>query len=139
MRRPLLPLLISRGVTMHGQIPGELSPTQARMVGTPGWWTVAYVVPVKRLRKVSDGVDDEGKPLAHMETVDETNLVVRGWKEDGAFLAAWSADGKADVAYWWTRDHEAWAELPRQLVTWTTPTPTPVKVGFARLKKLLKK
>ena len=103
-----------------------------------GWWTVAYVVPVKRLRKVSDGVDDEGNPLAHMETVDETNLVVRGWRGDSAFLAAWSADGKADVAYWWTREHEAWAELPRQLVTWTTPTPTPVKIGFAQLKKLLK-
>jgi hypothetical protein len=102
-----------------------------------GWWTVAYTVPTRRQRKVSDGVDDEGKDIGHMETVDGVNTVVRGWREGGAFLAAWSA-GKAECAYWWTREHEAWAELPRELVRWTTPHPTPVRVSFRELTRLVK-
>jgi hypothetical protein len=103
-----------------------------------GWWTVAYTVPTRRQRKVSDGVDDDGKPYGHMEVVDEANTVVRGWRRGGAFLAAWDSSG-ADCAYWWTREHEAWAEMPRERVTWTTPWPTPVKVSFRELKRLLKK
>jgi hypothetical protein len=102
-----------------------------------GWWTVAYTVPTKRLRKVSDGVDDEGKAIGHMETVDEVNTVVRGWRNGQAFLAAWDSSG-ADCAYWWTREREAWAELPRERVTWTTPHPTPVKVSFTELRRLIK-
>ena len=98
------------------------------------WYTIAYEVEVQRLRKVSDGEDDEGQPVAHMEPVVERNLVVRGRRGEGMFLAVW-ASGKADVAYWWTREHEAWADLPRELVRWTTPVPTPVKVSFAELKR----
>lgn len=112
-----------------------------------GWYTVAYSVPVMRLRRVSDGVDDEGKPINRMVEVEETNVVVAGWRGAGRFLAVWSGEGsgeraeqappKADVAYWWQREHEAWADLPRELVRWTTPHPTPVKVGFAELKRRL--
>ena len=52
-------------------------------------------------------------------------------------MAVWR-NGKADCAYWWTREHEAWAELPRERVRWTTPWPTPVKVSFTELKRLVK-
>lgn len=103
-----------------------------------GWWTIAYEVDVTRLRKVDDGLDEDGKPVGHMESVVGSNLVVRGRRGGGQFLAVW-ADGKADVAYWWTREHEAWADLPRELVRWTTPQPTPVKVSFRDLKRLLQK
>lgn len=102
-----------------------------------GWWTVAYTVPTKRQRRVEDGADEEGNPVRHMETFDEVNTVVRGWRGERAFLAAWSSTG-ADCAYWWTREHEAWAELPRERVTWTTPWPTPVKVSFTELRRLIK-
>ena len=96
-----------------------------------GWYTVAYSVPTRRLRKVL--VDGEGR----MVEVDETNTVVRGWRGEQAFLAAWDSSG-ADCAYWWTREHEAWADLPRERVTWTTPWPTPVKVSFTELRRLIK-
>ena len=102
-----------------------------------GWWTVAYTVPTRRLRRVEDGQDEKGNPVRRMETFDEVNTVVRGWRGQQAFLAAWSA-GKADCAYWWTREHEAWAELPRERVTWTTPYPTPVRVSFRELTRLIK-
>jgi len=68
--------------------------------------------------------------------VDEDRLVVRGRRGEQQFMAVWR-NGKADCAYWWTRQHEAWADLPRQLVRWGTPAPTPVKVGFRELGKLL--
>lgn len=111
-----------------------------------GWHTVAYSVPVTRLRRVSDGVDDEGKTINRMVEVEETNVVVAGWRGAGRFFAVWSAERtdegvapkfKADVAYWWQREHEAWADLPRELVRWATPWPCPVKVGFAELKRRL--
>lgn len=102
-----------------------------------GWWTVAYTVPTRRQRRVEDGADEEGNPVRHMELFDEVNTVVRGWREGQTFLAAWSA-GKTECAYWWTREHEAWAELPRERVTWTTPQPTPVKVSFKELTRLIK-
>ncbi len=102
-----------------------------------GWWTVAYTVPTRRQRRVEDGVDEEGKLIGHMELVDEVNTVVRGWRKDQAFLAAWDSSG-ADCAYWWTREHEAWAELPRERLTWTTPWPTPVRVSFRELTRLIK-
>lgn len=63
-------------------------------------------------------------------------LVLRGRRGEGQFLAAWRS-GKADCAYWWTRHHQAWADLPPQLVTWQTPRPAPVKVSFRDLGKLL--
>ena len=107
-----------------------------------GWWTVAYLVDVERLRKVDNDVaDEDGATRGHMESVVSSNLVVRGWRDGGAFLAAWSAAGegwKADCAYWWTRDREAWADLPRELVTWRTARPMPVRVSFRELKALLK-
>ena len=68
--------------------------------------------------------------------VDEDRLVARGRRGEQQFMAVWRS-GKADCAYWWTRQHEAWADLPRQLVRWETPAPTPVKVGFRELGKLL--
>lgn len=97
-------------------------PSSARVLVSKaaGWWTVAYEVDAT-WRKV------EGK----------TNVVVQGWRGRRQFLAVW-ADGKADCAYWWTTEHEAWADLPRELVRWTTPAPAPVKVSFAELKRLLK-
>jgi hypothetical protein len=70
--------------------------------------------------------------------VDEDRLVVRGRRGPQQFMAVWRS-GKADCAYWWTRQHEAWADLPRQQVRWETPTPTPVKVGFRELRKLLQR
>jgi hypothetical protein len=68
--------------------------------------------------------------------VGEDRLVVRGRRGPQQFMAVWRS-GKADCAYWWTRQHEAWADMPRQLVRWETPAPTPVKVGFRELGKLL--
>jgi hypothetical protein len=68
--------------------------------------------------------------------VGEDRLVVRGRRGPQQFMAVWRSS-KADYAYWWTRQHEAWADLPRQLVRWETPAPTPVKVGFRELGKLL--
>jgi hypothetical protein len=102
------------------------------------WWTIAYTVPVSRLRKVSDGADDDGNPLVRMLPVEETNTVLRGRRGHGQFMAVWSASGKAEVAYWWTRDHEGWADLPRQRIRWSTPHLAPVKVGFRQLSKLVK-
>ena len=105
----------------------DLPTSAGRLVGTAGWWTVAYLVDVERLRKVdNDAADEDGATRVHMESVMSSNLVVRGWRDGGAFLAAWSAAGegwKADCAYWWTRDREAWADLPRELVTWRTARP----------------
>jgi len=113
-----------------------------------GWWTVAYTVPTKRTRRFEDGVDDDtGKQRYRYEIRDEVNLIVRGWRGAELFLAAWSAKRTdpgvapayvADCAYWWTREHEAWAELPRERVTWTTPQPTPVRVSFKELTRLVK-
>lgn len=100
----------------------ELSRAVRRIVATAdfaGWYTIAYEVDAT-WRKV------EGK----------TNLVLRGRRGEQQFMAVWRS-GKADCAYWWTREHEAWADLPRQLVRWETPAPTPVKVGFRDLGKLL--
>lgn len=122
---------------MSGSAVDLVGPAAKLEAAAVGWWTVAYTVPTRRMRRVEDGHDEEGNPVRHMETFDEANTVVRGWRGEQAFLAAWSA-GKADCAYWWTREHEAWAELPRERVTWTTPQPTPVKVSFRELTRLIK-
>lgn len=84
-----------------------------------GWWTVAYTLPAT-WRKTEEAV----------------SVVLRGWSGERQWIAVW-INGKADCAYWWTREHEAWAELPRELVRWTTPQPTPVKVSFRELSRLV--
>ena len=94
-----------------------------------GWWTVAYQLPAT-WRKTDDAI----------------SVVVRGWSGSRQFMAVWINGGrgrdgvqsfKAECAYWWTREHEAWADLPRELVRWTTPQPTPVKVSFRELSRLV--
>jgi len=83
------------------------------------WWTVAYQLPAT-WRKTEDAV----------------SVVLRAWSGSRQFMAVW-INGKAECAYWWTREHEAWADLPRELVRWTTPQPTPVKVSFRELSRLV--
>jgi hypothetical protein len=84
-----------------------------------GWWTVAYALPAT-WRKAEEAV----------------SVVLRGWSGERQLMAVW-INGKAECAYWWTREHEAWADLPRELVRWTTPQPTPVKVSFRELSLLV--
>ena len=131
---------LSTGVLLRGRAcrTPVVGPARALLAAAEGWWTVAYVVPVERQRRVEDGVDDDGRVIRRMEARVEENLVVRGWSAQGRqFLAAW-ASGKAECAYWWQREQEAWADLPRELVRWETPVPVPTRVSFAELRRRLK-
>lgn len=106
------------GVTQVSDV--ELSSAARNLAGTSGWWTVAYSLEreVRRSERIGQAV------------------VVRGRRGEQRFMAVW-VDGKADCAYWWTREHETVAQLPTEVVRWTSPVPTPVKVSFAELKKLV--